>query len=154
MAKTLRIKRGLPTEGGVRDAGTRTRTRAHARGKLRTIHLGEGLPTPSAILEELQDMTDILMGRTPPDVDAGHLTLMEVADAYFARASEITMLIQAGERTGSVTRGSGHYRIRTGELRTFMELAKRASDLGSRRLTMEQLQYEMEHHGRESKGWK
>jgi hypothetical protein len=36
-------------------------------------------------------------------------------------------------------RGSALYKFRTGELRSFIELSKRASELGSRRLTQEQL---------------
>lgn len=97
-------------------------------------------------------MTDVLLGRTQPDIDARHLTLMEVADAYFARASEIQMLLQKAEREGTITRGSAHYKFRTGELRTFLEMSRRAAELGSRRLTEEQLVWEMEMYGRESKG--
>jgi len=114
--------------------------------------MGSGVPTLTTLCGELQDMTDVLLGREAPPIDAGHITLMEVADAYFARASEITMLLQKAEREGTITRGSAHYKFRTGELRTFMELAKRAADLGSRRLTEEQLLFEMQMHGRESKG--
>lgn len=101
---------------------------------------------------ELQDMTDVLLGRMDPPTHKGIMTLQEVADAYFARASEMTMLIQKGEREGHIDKGSPQYLFRTGELRTFMELAKRAADLGSRRLTDEQLRFEMEQFGRESKG--
>ena len=129
-------------------------TSHHPDGKrrLRAVVLSEGLPTPSSILGEIQDMTDVLLGREDPPIDRGALTLMEVADAYFARASELTMLIQKAEREGQVPRGSGYYKVRTGELRTFLEMAKRAADLRSRRLTLEQLQFEMATHGRESKG--
>jgi hypothetical protein len=104
------------------------------------------------MMEELQDMTDVLMGRVDPPIDAGYLTLMEVADAYFARASEMTMLIHEAEREGRVSKGSAYTKFRTSELREFKELAKKASELGSRRLTNEQLRYEMEQHGKESKG--
>ena len=129
-----------------------TKDRQSATGHLRAIQLGSGVPPLTSLVEELQDMTDVLLGREQPPIDAGHLTLMEVADAYFARASEITMLLQQAEREGTVTRGSAHYKFRTGELRTFLEMAKRAADLGSRRLTEEQLYWEMVMHGRESKG--
>lgn len=71
---------------------------------------------------------------------------------YFARASEMTMLIQAAEREGRVLKGTPMYHFRTGELRTFLELAKRAADLGSRRLTQEQLTFEQAIYGRDSKG--
>lgn len=121
---------------------TRTRTEREAR-HVREFHVGEGLPNLTALRSELQDMTDVLLGRKPPPIDAGVLTLQEVADAYFARASELTMLIQRGESEGTVAKGSAHYKMRTGELRTFMEMAKRAADLGSRRLTREQLVVQM-----------
>lgn len=123
--------------------------------RLRAVPLGRGI-NPLNISEmhsELLDMQDVLLGHEDPPVDAGHLTLMEVADAYFARASEMTMLIQAREREGLVTKGDDLYKFRTGELRTFMELTKRAADLGSRRLTKEQLRFEQSRLGRDSRGW-
>lgn len=122
------------------------------RRKVRMMPLGSGLPNLTKMRVELQDMTDVLLGREDPPIDAGHLTLMEVADGYFARASEMTMLIQKKEVDGLISRGDPLYKFRTGELRTFMEMAKRAADLGSRRLTKEQLQFEMATFGRESKG--
>lgn len=76
------------------------------------------------------------MGRVPPPVDAGVLTLMEVSDAYLARALEIQMEIHAAETQGTIPRGSAAYKLRTGELRDFIELAKGAVDLGSRRVTV------------------
>ena len=147
----------LPVRGGHRrlraTGAVVTKDRQSATGKLRAVPLGAGVPAISSLVAELQDMTDVLRGRDQPPIDAGHLTLMEVADAYFARASEITMLLQQAEREGTITKGSAHYKFRTGELRTFMELARRASELGSRRLTEEQLLWEMQQHGRESKTW-
>jgi hypothetical protein len=101
--------------------------------------------------EEIQDMTDVLMGREDPPVDAGYLTLMETADAYFARASELTMKILEAETEGNAPKGGSLYKFRTGELRTFMEMCKRASDLGSRRLTDQQMKQEAALHGRDSK---
>lgn len=98
-------------------------------------------------------MTDILLGREEPPIQSGVLTLMEVADGYYSRAAEITMLIQKLEREGRVAKGSELYRFRTGELRTFMELTKRAADLGSRRLTAENLKNDQATYGRESKGY-
>jgi hypothetical protein len=81
-------------------------------------------------------MRDVLLGRTPPPVDRGVLTLMEVADAYFARAKEMEMIILRWEADGNVIRGSKTYKFRTGELRSFIELAKGACELGSRRVTL------------------
>lgn len=124
---------------------------APPRNRLRYHKLNEGLPPLPELEMEIQDMIDELLGRTQPSIDAGTLTLMETADAFFARASELQLLIQKGEREGSVPKGGGYYKFRTGELRTFLELAKRAADLGSRRLSEEQLIFERQKLGRESR---
>lgn len=128
-----------------------TNDRQSATGHLRAVHLGEGVPPLTTLAEELQDMTDVLLGRVQPPIDAGHLTLYEVADAYYARAAEVTILLQQAERDGTITKGSAHYKFRTGELRTFLEMAKRAADLGSRRITYEQMMIEATMLGRDSK---
>ena len=120
--------------------------------RLRQIDVPAGLDNITKMRSELQDMVDVLIGRVEPPIEAGHLTLMEVADTYFARASEMTMLIQRQEADEETGKGSLLYKFRTGELRTFMELAKRASDLGSRRLTKEQLTFEQSRLGRDSRG--
>lgn len=101
-------------------------------------------------MAEIHDMKDVLMGRVEPPIDNGVATLMEVADAYYARAAELTMLIHEREREGIVLRGNPYYKYRTGELKVFMEMCKRAADLGSRRITFEQLQFQKVQRGRES----
>lgn len=88
----------------------------------------------------------MLLGRVDPPIDNGILTLQEYANAVYSRGQEINMLIQSLERDGHVTKGSNMYKFRTGELRTFIELAQRAADLGSRRLTQAQMLYD-ERHG-------
>lgn len=88
-------------------------------------------------------MRDVLMGRKPPPVDRGILTLQEVADAYYGRAKEIEQIIHRSESEGAVSRGTKTYKFRTGELRSFIEMAKGASELGSRRITAMQLEYQM-----------
>ncbi len=126
-----------------------TKDKQSATGKLRAVQVGQGVPSVTMMATEIQDMTDILLGRVEPPIDAGHLTLYEVADAYYARAAELTMLLQKLEREGQITKGSGHYKFRTGELRSFLELAKRAADLGSRRITYESMLLEAERTGRD-----
>lgn len=117
---------------------------------LRRFALAEGLPALSALRGELLDMTDVLLGRAESPIPARRMeALMEVADAYFARASEMTMLIQQAETDGRVPKNHPYYKFRTGELRTFMEMAKRAAELGSRRITVVQLRFEQERTGRE-----
>ena len=119
---------------------------------LRDALVGAGIPHIDEIRNELDDYTDILMGREEPDHHYGYMSLMEVADAYFSRAQELTMLIQRAEADGVVTKSSPYYKLRTGELRTFTEMAKRAADLGSRRLSAAQLEFDQATYGRESGG--
>ena len=117
---------------------------------LRPFVINGGLISLAALRAELQDMTDVLMGREEPPVDPRRTdALLEVADAYFARASEITMEIQRAEAEGRISRGSPYVKFRTGELRTFCEIAKRAADVGSRRITSLQLRIESEKTGRQ-----
>jgi hypothetical protein len=118
--------------------------------KLRKFKVGEGLPNLTLLSNELQDYTDVLMGRVEPPVQ-GVLSLMEVADTYFARASEIEMVIYRKVREGIISRSNPYNQFRTQELRTFKELAKRAADLGSRRLTAEALDFQKQQTGRESR---
>lgn len=117
--------------------------------KLRSFRVGEGLPNLTLLSNELLDMNDVLMGRKEPPV-TGVLALMETADAYFARASEIEILIQKAVREGRISSSNPYNKFRTGELRNFKELAKRAADLGSRRLTAAALDFQKAQKGRES----
>ena len=73
------------------------------------------------------------------------MTLMEYANAVYSRGKEIEYRIQRAEALGAVVKGSGWYKFRTGELRTFCEIALKATDLGSRRLTQAQMEYEARH---------
>lgn len=117
----------------------------------RIFDVHEGMGTAEELADELEMMTDVLLGRIEPPASNGILTLMEISDSYYARASEMTMKIQRAEREGRITKGHELYRFRTGELRTFLEMTKRASDLGSRRLTDAMATQERERTGRESK---
>lgn len=87
-------------------------------------------------------MMAVLLGRVAPPIDRGVMTLQEVADAYYARAAEITIELHRMEADGVINKGDNLYKFRTGELRTFLEVAKRSSELGSRRLTYEQVMIE------------
>ena len=95
--------------------------------------------------KELSEYSDVLLGRVEPPIDNGDMTLLEYANAVFSRASELTMLLQRAEADGVVVKGSKMYRFRTGELRTFTEMASKAIDLGSRRITALQIEYSMSH---------
>ena len=94
---------------------------------------------------ELDEYIEVLLGRQTPPIENGELTLMEYSNAVYSRAMELTMMIQRAESDGQVLKGSRYYKFRTGELRTFTELALRAIDLGSRRVTWAQMEYSMQH---------
>lgn len=136
----LKKRRRLPNRDGRRDT------------HLRLFHLGEGVPSLILLKSEVQDMWDVLLGRKDPPVPARRVeALMEVADAYYARAMEITALIQRAEQEGRLAKGSEYTKFRTGELRTFSEVAKRSADLGSRRITVQGQHIEAERTGRDTK---
>lgn len=96
---------------------------------------------------ELKDMTDVLLGREEPPIDIGVSTLMEVAEAYHARAREMEMLLSQAESDGYVVKGSKHYHFRTGELRAFIELVRKSIELGSRRITVAQMEINLREYG-------
>lgn len=102
---------------------------------VRTIRVGSQVLSTASLSAELQDYVDVLIGRVPPPEDFGELTLYELASVYYARAKEIEMVILRAQREGIVKTGSSMYRFRTGELRSFIELAHNACELGSRRVT-------------------
>jgi hypothetical protein len=115
--------------------------------RVRAFTVGSGLPDLKTMEAELDDMVAVLKGEVPAPV-TGTLALMECSDAFYARGKEMEMLLLRGEREGTILRGSNHYRFRTGELRSFLDLCKSASELGSRRLTQESLLWEQEQRGR------
>jgi hypothetical protein len=111
--------------------------------RVRDVPLAIGLPTLDELEEEFFGYADVLLGRQEPPIDNGVLTLMEVADAYLARGYEVEMMILAAERRRDILKSSPYSKYRTGELRSFIELARKATDLGSRRLTMARLEHDM-----------
>jgi hypothetical protein len=109
--------------------------------RLIDVSVLEGLPSVDELHDELLGYADVILGRADPplEVDGFFLDLMEVAAAYYARAKEIDMLIHWEEQNRRVIRGSPYYKFRTGQLRSFIEMAKMMADLGSRRLSQERL---------------
>jgi len=107
--------------------------------RLTEVETDQGLADVKDLWAEIKEYTDILLGRVQAPVSSPYLELAEVATAYYARALEIDMWIHAAEREGDVMRGSPLYKFRTGELRSFIEIAKKCAELGSRRLTQEAL---------------
>jgi len=122
----LRVKRGGPEY-------------AQFGQRLTSVVTELGLGDIKELQHEIDDMVEVLLGRVPSPVESPYLALQEVATAYHSRAKEIDMLIHRGERDGAIMRGSQLYRFRTGELRSFIAIAKRCAELGSRRLSQEQL---------------
>lgn len=107
--------------------------------RLSSVPVEYGLPDVDVLWKELQEYIDILLGRVEAPIASPYLALAECATAYYTRALEIDARIHAGEREGDIMKGSPFYQFRTGELRSFIELAKKCAELGSRRLTQEQL---------------
>ena len=112
---------------------------------IRKFSINGGLPSLPNMRIELDEYIEVLLGRQTPPIENGELTLMEYSNAVYSRAMELTMMIQRAESDGQVLKGSRYYKFRTGELRTFTELALRAIDLGSRRVTWAQMEYSMQH---------
>jgi hypothetical protein len=107
--------------------------------RLMDIELEMGLPAVGDLSDEIQHMTNVILGRLDSPLDSPYLALAEVATAYYCRAQEIDMLIHKAHREGIIMNGSPLDLFRVRELRAFIELSKKAADLGSRRLTQEQL---------------
>lgn len=117
---------------------------------LRLFHMAEGLPSLPTLKAEIQGYWDVLLGRLPPPVNANKVeAMMETADAYYARAMEIASMILEAENLGTITKSSLYVKFRTGPLRHFCEVAKRAADLGSRRITVRGQELESERTGRD-----
>lgn len=138
---TKKVKRRVSSEKG---AATRY------KGSVRQFKLGSGLPTPEFIRNELAGYRDVLMGREDPPIDRGVMTLYEVAEGYFSRACEIEQLLLEASSDGLISKESPYHTIRTQEIRSFKEMAKSAADLGSRRVTWENILIQKEVVGRES----
>jgi hypothetical protein len=117
--------------------------------RLRDVPLAIGLPTLEELEEEFFGYVDVLLGRQEPPIDADVLTLMEVTNAYLSRAYEVDMMIHAAERNRDILRSNPYSKFRTGELRSFIELSRKAQELGSRRLTQAQMLAEAERTGNE-----
>lgn len=118
-----------------------------------------GLGTPDELSDECQSMIDVLLDRTKSPVDNGSpLGLLTVANAYLARAREMEFLIYRLEREGVVRRtprsvdmakADPYYTFRTGELAAFIQIAEKAVELGSRRLTAARLEFDRSVRGLE-----
>ena len=128
----------------------RVKRKISRHAKIRHFRLGQGLPSVRSMAEELEDMRAVLMGEERPPVDLGIMTLMEVAEAYFSRACDMEQRILAAQREGHLPKSGPYNSFRTQELRSFKEMAKSATELGSRRITHMNERYKQERLGRES----
>lgn len=120
------------------------------KGKVRQFTLGEGLPSVTAIQEELDGYREVLFGREDPPIDKGVMTLMEVAEGYYSRACEIEQLIYRAIADGVIPKSHPLNSLRTQEIRSFKEMTKSATELGSRRITWENVRTQQEMRGLES----
>jgi hypothetical protein len=120
---------------------TGTPDHSHHSKSVRYFRLREGYDLVG-LKDELHEYRDVLLGRVPPPVDRGILTLMEVAEAYHARAKDIEMELLDLEAEGAVLKDSAPYKFRVGQLRKFIELVSKIIELGSRRVTYARLESE------------
>lgn len=107
--------------------------------RLTDVPVGLGIASLDDLHDEFLGYANILLGREDSPMDSPYLALQEVAAVFYARGCEVEMLIHEGERQGLIARGSPLYKFRTGSLRSFLSMSKMMADLGSRRLTEEQL---------------
>ena len=134
MAEPLRIRRAGPKQ-------------VQFGKRLTDVLVGIGLPDVDELKDEILHYANVLLGREDSPIESPYLTMQEVATAYHSRAREIEMMIFDAEREGAVAKGSPLYKFRTGSLSSFIELSKRAAELGSRRLTQEELLYRQKLEG-------
>ena len=111
---------------------------------IKAIQLGHELKNLDQVRNEIQEYIDILFGRKPAPLEDGIDTLLELATAYYSRAKEIEAKLHQLESNGVILKGSKHYKYRTGELRSCLELLKAQVDLGSRRITVARLEQEQD----------
>lgn len=135
--RTVKVTKGVPKKPSY-------------KGRVRQFRLGQGLPSPEAIRNELKGYRDILMGREDPPIQKGVMTLMEVAEGYFSRACEIEQEILEAQQEGRLPKTGEWNTLRTQEIRSYKELFKSATELGSRRLTFENVRVQQEMRGLES----
>lgn len=114
---------------------------------LRKFAPPEGVPPLGQVRKEMNEYVSVLMGRQDSPFDNGVATLAEYASIVLARGLEIQMRLHRAEADGNVSRGDPWYIYRTGELRDFIELAKSAYDIGSRRVTVAQMEVQLKEFG-------
>jgi hypothetical protein len=111
---------------------------------IKAIKVGHELRNLDQVRNEIQEYIDVLFGRKPAPLEDGIDTLLELATAYYSRAKEIEAKLHQLESNGVILKGSKHYKYRTGELRSYLELLKAQVDLGSRRITIARLEQEQD----------
>src|SRR5262245_65623837 len=99
--------------------------------RLTDVEVLEGLPSVEELHEELLGYANIILGRADPPTDQdSYLDLVGVASAYYARATEIAMLIRWEEQQRGGIRGRASYKVRTGQPRSCIERANTEAALG------------------------
>jgi hypothetical protein len=108
--------------------------------------LGQSLSDLTTLRIELDSYVRWLLRREPiPSVKGSRPGIgdyHEMATAVYGRAKEIEMLLHRQEADGHIPKGSAMYRFRTGELRSFLDLASKCFERGSREITEAQLAME------------
>lgn len=90
-----------------------------------------------ALQAECDHMWDVLLARkTPPELPhSPFLNLQEIAVAYLGRALELDGLIQRAVDNKDIPKNHPANQFRLHQLANLIVLARKAADLGSRRLT-------------------
>jgi hypothetical protein len=130
--------------------GVKTKTPLAYRGSVRHFRIPRGLPSPQEIRDELHGYRDVLHGWEDPPLEKGVMTLMETAEAYFSRTCGIEQEILEAIANGVIKPKSEYHTLRTQEIRSYKEMFKSATELGSRRITFENSQTQKEFRGLES----
>jgi hypothetical protein len=100
------------------------------------------VPVPAGVNDidsmrtEIKGYIDVFFGRVSMPIDVGINSLYEVAVAYYSRAKELELSIKEMENKGLIDKSSPIYKFRTGELSSFIDIAKEQTRLGSRRITV------------------
>tara|TARA_B100000676_G_C17806899_1_gene695266 strand:- start:189 stop:530 length:342 start_codon:yes stop_codon:yes gene_type:complete len=103
---------------------------------MQKIVLTKGVSSAEELHSEISNYIDVLLGHEKPPIEDGVEALFELSSAYLARAREIEVKLLERERSNSIPTDDNLKRFRTGELRSFIDLCKRAQDQGSRRITI------------------
>lgn len=122
--------------------GKKGKIKERSPHKIRVFKVGDSINELHEYRDEIDEYTNVLLGRENPPMVNGVMTLVEVANAYYSRAVEMQIRILRAESQGAISGSDPLSKFRKGELRSFIQMAEKAQELGSRRLTAAKLEFE------------